>query len=283
MAIEKLNLNFKNKGEVGYESTPLNKTNMNKITGKIDEIIDVVGSTKAGFHNSIFRGQDITKYYDDGTLYTRISSGTFDDLFVGDYIVKNNITWRIAGFDVYLHKGDTELTKHHACIIPDKHLTTAKMNSTNTSAGGYAGSDMYKTTLSSVLSTYITPIFDNHVIEYRTTLTNSINSSGYNRFGTNSGCTNGFEWYSRKLDLMNEVQLFGTITWSSSGYDIGSDNFQFPLFRLAPEFIADMTMWCWLRSVTTASVFSRIGNLGHSSSFGNASDVGGVRPYFYID
>ncbi len=246
------------------------------------KLTDIIGNNNAGFHNSIFRGKDVTKYYNDGSLYTRISSGKFEDLFVGDYIIKNNITWRIAGFDVYLHKGDTELTKHHAIIVPDKHLTTAQMNSTNTSAGGYVGSEMYKTVLPSVLSTYITPVFGNHVIEYRNLLTNSINATGYNRFGTNSGCSNGWDWYSRKLDLMNEVQLFGSITWSSSGYDIGTDNCQLPLFRLAPEYITNRSYWCWLKAVTTASAFAYVLRNGYSNN-NNASGVGGVRPCFYID
>lgn len=243
---------------------------------------DLTNKSVAGYHNSIFRGKNITSYLDDGTLFTRISGGTFEDLFVGDYIIKNNITWRIAGFDVYLHKGDTELTKHHAIIVPDKHLTTACMNDTNTTTGGYVGSKMYKETLPNVLSTYITPVFGTHVIECRTVLTNSINATGYNRYGTNSGCSNGWAWYSSKLELMNEVQLFGSITWSSSGYDIGSDNCQLPLFRLAPQYITDRSAWCWLRSVTTASAFANVYGNGLSSLTG-ASDVCGVRPCFYID
>lgn len=245
---------------------------------------DLTNKSVAGYHNSIFRGKNVTSYLDDGTLFTRISNGTFEDLFVGDYIVKNSITWRIAGFDVYYNKGDQNsgLTTHHAIIVPDKHLTTAYMNDTNTSVGGYVGSKMYTETLPSVLSTYITPIFGTHVIEYRNVLTNSINATGYNRFGNNGGCSNGWAWYSRKLDLMNEVQVYGSIAWSSSGYDIGSDNCQLPLFRLAPQYITNRSYWYWLRSVTTASAFAHVDIHGISAS-DYASGVGGDRPCFYID
>ena len=170
------------------------------------------------------------------------------------------------------------MTKHHAIIVPDTNLTTAQMNATNTTNGGYVGSNMYKTTLPSVLSTYITPVFGNHVIEYRNLLTSSLNSTGYNRFGTNSGCTNGWEWYSRKLDLLNEVQVFGSIVWSSSGYETGSDNCQLPLFRLAPEFVCNRA-WYWLRNVTMASWFAGVNDYGGSSASG-ASHSGGVRPCF---
>ena len=243
---------------------------------------DLTNKSIAGYHNSVFRGKDITSYLTDGTLFTRISSGSFEDLFVGDYIVKNNITWRIAGFDVYLHKGDTELTKHHAIIVPDKHLTTAQMNSSNTTVGGYVASAMYTTTLPSILETYITPVFGSHVIEIRNLLTTDINASGYNRWGTNSGCSNAWEWRSRKVDLMNENQVFGSISWSSSGFETGSDNCQLPLFRLAPEYITNRSYWYWLRNVVDSSRFAFVYYIGFSAT-GDASATGGVRPCFYID
>ncbi len=40
MAISKLNLDWKNKGETGYEDSKMNKAKMGDITDKIDEIID---------------------------------------------------------------------------------------------------------------------------------------------------------------------------------------------------------------------------------------------------
>lgn len=260
----------------------------NKKVGGADLCIN-----NAGFHNSIFRGKDITSYLTDGSLYTRISNGTFEDLFVGDYIIKNNITWRIAGFDVYLHKSDIELTKHHAIIVPDKRLTDTRMNGTDTTENGYINSGGCRN-LPEVLDNYITPVFGNHVIEIRNLLTRGINATGYNRYGTNSGCSNEVRWYSRKVDLMNEVQVFGSIIWSSSGYDIGSDNCQLPLFRLAPEFIADRSYenlhkdedpeltWYWLRDIASASRYAGVDTYGNSSSY-LASKAAGVRPYFYID
>ena len=246
------------------------------------ESMNQMNYANAGFHNSIFRGADVTKYLTDGNLYTRISNGTFEDLYVGDYIIKNNITWRIVGFDVYYNKGDTAFTKHHAIIVPDTNLTTGRMNSTNTTVGGVAESEMYKTTLNDVLSNYITPVFGTHVLEYRQLLTTGINATGYNRFGNNGGCSNAWAWSSRKLDLMNEVQVYGSIVWSSSGYDIGSDNVQLPLFRLAPQYICNRA-WYWLRTITTSSAFAVVDHYGYSTN-GNASNSGGgIRPCFYID
>ena len=102
-----------------------------------------------------------------------------------------------------------------------------------------------------------------------------MNSTLYNRWGKASGATSGWGWYSRKLDLMNENQVTGSIEWSSSGFETASDNIQFPLFRLRPEFVNKQRSWYWLRNVTTASYFADIEY--------DASGSGGVRPYFYID
>ena len=151
------------------------------------------------------------------------------------------------------------------------------MNSSNTTVGGYVASATYTTTLPSVLETYITPVFGSHVIEIRNVLTKGINPSGYNRWGTNSGCSNDWAWYSRKVDLMNENQVFGSISWSSSGFETGSDNCQLPLFRLAPEYITNRSYWYWLRNVVDSSRFADVSYGGYSDR-DDASATGGVRP-----
>lgn len=257
---------------------------------EIIELISIISELTAdnsGFHNSVFRGKDVTSYYTDGSLYTRISDGSFDDLYVGDYIVQNDTIWRIAGFDIYYGKGDDtspgHLLTHHAVIVPDSNLTTAQMNTSDTTAGGYVGSKMYTTILPSVLTNYITPVFGSHVLEYRNLLTNAVNTTRYNRWGTNTGASSNSDYYSRKLDLMNENQVTGSIEWSSSGYDTGTDNVQFPLFRLKPEFITKTGSWYWLRNVVGSADFGDILNTGNSWMGRSSLSTGGVRPYFYID
>lgn len=59
MAIEKLNLNWKNKGETGYENSKMNKTKMKDITDKVDELVD--------FSNSVI---------ESGTNYVKFKDGT---------------------------------------------------------------------------------------------------------------------------------------------------------------------------------------------------------------
>ena len=280
-------------GSVGViADTIINSSNVayktSTVKGALDELYgladlkEILIRPDAGSHNSIYRGKDVTSYYTDGTLYTRISDGSFEDLYVGDYIVKNGVNWRIAGFDIYYGKGDTALTTHHVVIVPDTSLTSSVMNDTNVTEGGYVGSKMYTETLPNVLSTYITPVFGSHVLEYRNILTTSVNTSLYNRYGSNTGASNNWTWQTRKLDLMNENQVPGGTEWSSSGNETGSDNIQFPLFRLKPEFVNKQRIWYWLRNVTSSSAFAGITDSGYNGTT-HASNSEGVRPYFYID
>jgi hypothetical protein len=43
-------------------------------------------------HNSIFRGEDLTNVYTVDEIYQMVSSGTFDDLYLGDYFTKSITT-----------------------------------------------------------------------------------------------------------------------------------------------------------------------------------------------
>lgn len=248
----------------------------NKKVGGADLCIN-----NAGFHNSIFRGKDVTAYHTDGTLYTRISSGEFDDLFVGDYIIVNNITWRIAGFDTYLNKGDQLLTTHHAAIVPDSNLTSGAMNWDGSAEGGYVASLVYQNDLPTVLTDYITPVFGDHIIEYTALLTKGINPTGYNRTGANTGCSNSSDWYNRKLDLMDECEVYGCPIHSSSSEDCGLAYPQLPLFALAPQYIPNGEAY-WLKDVSTATSYACVSGGGIAYALWTAA-FNGVRPRFLID
>ena len=269
-------------GDVYTGSTSgTNKDDGSKKLATEEYVTNLVRINNAGFHNSIFRGKDVTAYHTDGTLYTRISSGEFDDLFVGDYIIVNNITWRIAGFDIHLNKGDHVLKTHHAVIVPDSTLTSGAMNSEGSTEGGYVASLVYQNDLPTVLTNYITPVFGNHVIEYRASLTNGINPTGYNRTGKNDGCSDSYDLYSRKLDLMDECEVYGSAIWSSSGFDCGSAYTQLPLFALAPQYILSDGPY-WLKDVSTSHSYASVNAVGMADRALTSSFIG-VRPRFLID
>ena len=235
-----------------------------------------------------YRGKDITEYYNDGSLYEMISNGTFDDIYVGDYIIANGVTWLIADIDNYLNSGDTPLTKHHATIIPANSLMTAPMNATNTTEGGYANSKMVKETLASLITSegIIGKTFGNHILEYRNLLSSRINSSAINQSGGHYvGAADNWTWVSRKIDLMSETNVYGATVYSSSGIDTGIDNRQYAIFQLKPEFInsyGNARMNYWLKDITGANNFALVGGSGSSIGTWAPSSSYNVRPRFLI-
>lgn len=234
-----------------------------------------------------YRGKDITEYYNDGSLYTMISDGTFKDIYVGDYINANGVTWLIADIDNYLHSGDQDLVKHHVTIIPAKPLMNIGMNATDTTEGGYNGSRMVLETLSNLVAAdgTVGKAFGAHLIEYRNLLSNRINKTAINQSGGRwAGASDEWAWYTRKIDLMSEVNVYGTTVWSSSGFDVGIDNRQYALFQLKPEFInsyGNARFHYWLKAVSDATRFAYVDSNGNSGNW-SASGALGVRPRFLI-
>ena len=250
-----------------------------------ESIIELEEQETAGFHNSIFRGRDITPYYENGSLYTKISSGKFTDLFVGDYfkamINGNEITCRIAGFDVFLHNGyPTYIENHHVVIVPDEALMNASMNDTNVVGGGFKASKMCTTTLKTI-DGYLQTIFGEHLLQYRELISHQTDGSINSMYRTSTGAASSWEWNDMTSMLMSEVEVFGAKQMSSSGYDNGIGMTQLPLFRLAPEFINAGRFHWWLRAVVSSTHFATVDGRGKVNG-GGASDTFGVRPRWIL-
>lgn len=137
-------------------ATALQGINAVMTAGSLKNILDTVGIS----HNGIYRGKNLGTITSAniGTFLSehKVSEGLFTDLYLGDYVTIQDGTynkeWEIAGFDMYLNKGDTAFTKHHLVMFPRANLLSAQMNATNTTEGGYVGSDMYKTTIPAVVA-----------------------------------------------------------------------------------------------------------------------------------
>ena len=269
---------------------------------------------EAGCHNGIVRCKDITSYYTDGSLWDRINGTNgyelFEDLFLGDYFTTGSATinfhstdtsttstdtrvrwWQIGGFDWRNGVGSsTELSMHNLTIIPCAEggqqtsvLYSGKMYSSTPFTAGYAGSLPGTDMLSGgLVSTSMQNIFGSHLVKTSELLTTENNSSGYNRYGTNSGCSSNWDWKDCYGVLLSEVECFGSIVWSSSGYDGGMDSRgQLPLFRLKPSLISTRSHHLWLRSVTYRNIFAVVGATGFASGVDATASLG-VRPHFVI-
>ena len=238
----------------------------------------------AGAHNAIYRGKSLGSTVTTAQ-YAAIKAGTFDDLYIGDYWTIGGVNYRIAAFDYYLNSGDTNCTTHHVVIVPDTCLYNAQMHNTssgswesgaaNTTAGGYVGSDMYKSNLEQAKTT-IKSAFSGHVLKHRIYLTNAVAN----------GRASGGAWCDSEVDLMCEQMVYGSGIFSpvSDGSNIPAnyrvEKSQLPLFQHEPSRICNRATW-WLRDVITASSFAYVGGNG-SANYSDASNSLGVRPVFLL-
>lgn len=237
------------------------------------EVVSIMDN--AATHNMVYRGKAL------GTSVTSeqwaaIKVGTFKDLYLGDYWSIGGMDYIIAAFDYWYKCGDTACNTHHAVVIPRSQLYTYKFNPTNTTEGGYVGSDLYKNGLTQAKTTFNTAFGSAHILNHREYLVNAVTN----------GKPTGSDWYDSTVDLMNENMVYGgrqfspmpdgTDPWNTCrNYTI--DKSQLPLFRLAPwmSFVRDQ--WCWLRDVVSAAVFAYCGGYG-CADCRNASYAHGVWP-----
>lgn len=237
----------------------------------IDSVRNVLADGAAA-HNCIYRGKNLGTSVTE-EQYAAISSGKFTDLYIGDYWVIKDVTYRIAAFDYYYNCGDTNFTKHHVVIVPDTSLYKAQMNTSNVTTGGYTGSAMYKSNLAQAKSTIKAAFGSAHVLTKRELLTNAVNGN----------TPSGWAWFDSDVELMNEVQVYGSVAWGAhdgNGYNVASGDGQFPLFMFDRTKLHNREDY-WLRDVSSATDFSLVSLGGHAAN-PNASTSYGVRPAFCI-
>ena len=229
----------------------------------------------AATHNMVYRGKAL------GTSVTSeqwaaIKAGTFKDLYLGDYWSIGGMDYIIAAFDHWYKYGDTACNTHHAVVIPRSQLYTYSFNPTNTTEGGYVGSDLYKNGLTQAKTTFNTAFGSAHILSHRELLVNAVTN----------GKPTGTDWYDSTVDLMNENMVYGGRQFSPmpDGSDPRGtccnytvDKSQLPLFRLAPWMSLVRDQWCMLRDVVSATDFAGVSRDGFADLSG-ASFTSGVWP-----
>lgn len=226
----------------------------------------------AATHNMVYRGKALGGSV-TSEQWAAIKAGTFKDLYLGDYWSIGGVDYLVAGFDYWYQCGDTACTTHHVVIIPRNHLYTYHMNASNTTEGGYVGSDMYKNGLTQAKTTFNSAFGSAHILNHREHLTNAVSN----------GRPSGGTWYDSTVELPNENMMYGSHIFApaSDGTNIPNNytisKSQLPLFRLAPWLSFTRSYWCWLRDVVSAAYFAGASSDGNCSC-GGASGEAGVRP-----
>lgn len=278
-----------------------------------DLLAAIIGASNintAGFHNSIYRGKDITEYFNDGSLYDRIAGtngyATFEDLYVGDYIkmprkvcvvgddcdnAGTDIV-KIAGFNCHWKNywSGNMLTKPHIDLVPDRNFGDCQpMNDSSDTTGGYKNSKMNKTIIGApatagnpngTINEQLYNIFGSHLQTYRELVSSAMDPARYNRFGQATGASSSWEWIEVQAILMSEIEVYGSVVWGSSGYDIGTAKNQLPIFRLNTADLINSEYY-WLRDVASAGCFCFVGD-GGFASYRGADYEYCLRPRFVI-
>lgn len=265
--------------------------------------------------------KDITAYITDGSFWKRLAGtngyALFEDIYVGDYFkmsraisahertgqyqITGSQYVTIAGLGTMMNNGDQEsgVNYHHAVMVAGQgfggtqHFGKSRMNATNTTEGGYKASEMNTLVLGEVTSTGSTAAdatinqqlyaeFGSHLKTTRELVSNAINATGCNRFGSATGCASGWEWISAQAILMSEIEVYGSIAWSSAGYDIGNANRQLPLFAFSKQAQNNRSAYWWLKDIASAANFCDAHYYGYATCYGASNAYGYVRPRFII-
>lgn len=239
----------------------------------IDDRTEILKYTGAGLHNSIWRGKNLGNSF-TAEQSAAIRDGSFRDIWVGDYWVINDVTWRVMDLDYWYQVGDTACTTHHAVIVPDAPLYSAQMNTTDVTTGGYTGSAMYTSNLAQAKTMAQNAFGAGHILSHRELLTNAVSN----------GSSSGWAWFDSTVDLMSEHMVYGSRAWGGGahiGYDVGAEKSQLAGFRLRHDLEHSRAGWYWLRDVYSAARFCGVASHGDANDPG-ASGSNGVRPAFPI-
>ncbi len=240
----------------------------------LSDVNTFISLTSPVMRRNIYRGKDL------GTTITpaqktAISSGKFDDMFIGDFWTLGGKKYRIADIDYWYNMGDTAFTKHHLVMIPDVSMYTHVMNDTNITTGGYVGSKMYTEGLNQAKET-IQAAFGEMLLTHREYLTNAV-SGAYASTGA---------WYDSSVELMNEIMVYGSLIFgnvangSAVPINYTIDKQQLAIFKLNPKDL-NKRQTIWLRDVVSPADFAGVSSNGYAGYYG-ASGSYGVCPVFPI-
>lgn len=223
---------------------------------------------------TVYRGINLGSEFTDAQK-AAIRDGTFEGLYLGDYWSIRGSTWRIVDFNYWLNTGDVPCILPHLVIMPDALLYSSKMNETDTTDGGYVGSQMYTTNLENAKAIINAAFGDANILNHREYLTNAVSN----------GHSSASAWYDSTVELPNEIMMYGSFVFTPAGdgsfvpnlYTI--DKTQLALMKTYPRFINPNQQTNWLRDVVSSNTFARIEAYGITGS-GLASASRGVRPVF---
>ena len=240
-------------------------------------------------HNAMWGGRDITAAFNNGTVSANIANGTFRDIFPGDYITKSvtisgktyTVNWVVADCDYWINKGDDPaMETHHVAIVPQQPIFNAQMNPTNTTKGGYAGSEMYKKIIPACATGIVNAFGSEHILTFRDAVTNSVDTTHVSSSIPQKTGIPGWwgTWVSVQCNLMSEKMVYGAPVCSAGAMDNVIATRQMSAFRLSERLINYNRNKWWLRDVVSSEEFAAMHGHGYAHTY-VAAYLCDVRPF----
>ena len=297
------------------------------LTNKNSELQAEINNNKSkNFGNDYYDDSDITSLIyagnGAGTIRNEIANGNFARVHPGQTIrgKATGTTYIVVGCNIYLHRGDTELTQNHIGLMPIQLVGNTgnllwsgkkyKGASTNNPYQGlapwasdnetegknqtscYKDSYIATTVLPKVDNLWLKPDFENQGISVLTF--RNLNAL---TFDANAVCMSNPNWKgcatswwlsdtnngltSMRLVLPSEPEIYGHYVCAGSFYESGSQNTQLPLFRHKEVHKVYPRADIWLKDSASASFACFVSN-GGSADYLDASWSFRVCPIFLI-
>ena len=224
-------------------------------------------------HNATYRGHNLGSFNE--TFANDINNGTFNNMYVGDTFTQNGHTYKIGGFN-YLFGADANVHLPPHLLMITNVLSDSVMNPSDTTRGGFAGSDMWKSYFPTVVK-QLKADFGDHLLTWNEYLTTGVDGDAANQGA----------FFPVQASMMNTVMYWGSpsqySTSASNGtnYNIGIETKQLPIMKLHTDEQKNGGNLAWLRDVCSSSGFAYAYGDG-STGWSSASGPGGVRAFFLI-
>lgn len=203
-----------------------------------------------------------------GDYYSTTNGGkTYNYVIAGLNTMKGTSTPYRLGVDhvgIIVDTNDTHAwnTAGNTHTSQNTHLSGGTWT-TGASAAGYASCDLQYYLETTVLPYVKNDLGSDNIKSHYKLYSTAVNTSGYNRFGSAGGCSSSWAWYvNQEICALSEVQVYGSIVWSSSGYDTGEACRQLDVFRVYNMNEIFEGRYPWLRDVASASLACRVHDYG---------------------
>lgn len=235
-------------------------------------LADIFLQPGAAAHNAICRGKKLGNALTSKMLAS-IRDGSFNDLYVCDYIETEDNIYRFMDFDYFLgccsSASGGRIERHHAILVPDKAMSSSAIDN-YPEITQPKETHMYVNKLPEVTQT-LKGIFGNdNVAMMDRIITKTVN-----------GESTGWDWVNVGADLLTEVMVMGHSSWGQwVGFQTGIMKGQLAGFRYSHSLMCSNEDY-WLRDKRSATNYALISSDGYSSS-DTGSLQHGVRPFFVI-